>query len=246
MTDAPGHRGSYAIIPTHNRHAEVAALAGAMAMQAGMVVVIDNASTPPVAHDELVEARFAHVRDGGGDPGRIWLWRDEEQPPNLSRMWNAGLAAIADDAARAGYVEWDVAILNDDAVVPEGWFALVAGAMRSAGAAAACSLANIGHRSILKTEPDADIGRRLYGPAFIIRGELAAGPVAPLVAEERLPWWFQDTDLDWKARRAGGMLLVPGPHVPNMHANESTVGALAEQAGRDRETFREIWGGVPW
>lgn len=240
----PGQRGSYAVIPAHNHQDTLIPLVVEMVTQVDLVVVIDNASDPPISHPALFAARMLAHGGEVGAVGRMWLWRDAEQPPNLSRLWNAGLSACAADAKRRGLAEWDVAILNDDAVVPPGWMATVREPMRADGAAAACTYGR-GNR-VMKTEPDADIGNRLYGPAFVLRGELAAKPGDPLWTDERLRWWFQDTDTDWRARRNGGMLITPGPHVPNLRANQSTVGELAEQAGRDRETFREIWGWVPW
>lgn len=238
----PGQRGRYAIIPTHNRIDEVTRLVVEMTQQVDTVMVIDNASDPRVRVEDLTYARdSALVPDA---TGKIWSWYDEEQPPNLARLWNDGLSACATMAKREGYTEWDVAILNDDVQPYAGWFARCAEAMRAAGAAAACT----GPRPVLKTEPDADLGGRMYGPAFVIRGELAASLDGPLRADERLKWWFQDTDLDWRARRNGGMLVVVGDHVPHLYPNRSTVTVpeLGEQAGRDRETFREIHGWCPW
>lgn len=220
-----------AVVATHNRPAELARLLDAIAPQCHAVVVVDNASTPA-----------ANPRTIGPI---IHLIRDEEQPPNLSRLWNVGL----DEARRLvegfdlldGTGRFDVAVLNDDAVPPPGWWDAVSTGMRAAGAAAACSDPH-GHlfTSQLKTEPDHDIMGRLCGWAFMLRGEV------DLRLDESLRWWFGDTDLDWEARRAGGMLVIPGYPVPNTGANSSTVGVLAEQAGRDRLTFRQKWGFSPW
>lgn len=274
-TGAPRTHGRYALIPTHNRHDELTSLVATLVAEADLVIVVDNASSPPVSLRALREAA-EYPR------GQIWVMRDEEQPPNLARMWNAGFDAIATShARREGYSTWDVAVLNDDAVPYPGWLTKTADAMRAhdAGPAAACSLPIAG-APLVKTKPDRDLGARMYGPAFVVRGELTVATVlacnncngsgiveeandtargcpachgagshvepAALRADERMRWWWQDTDLDWQARGLGGMLVVPGPHVPNRHANESTVGELAEQAGRDGEIFVEKWGFRPW
>lgn len=240
-TGAPRTHGRYALIPTHNRPDELTELVSALVAEADLVVVIDNASSPPVSLRALREA-CEYPR------GQIWVMRDEEQPPNLARMWNAGFDAIADGhARREGYSTWDVAVLNDDAAPHSGWLTATADAMRAheAGPAAACMLPIAG-MPLVKTKPDRDLGTRMYGPAFVVRGELTVGEPAALRADERMRWWWQDTDLDWQARGLGGMLVVPGPHVPNRHANESTVGELAEQAGRDGAIFAEKWGLRPW
>lgn len=61
-------------------------------------------------------------------------------------------------------------------------------------------------------------------------------------------WWFFDTDLDRRARRAGGMVMIGGYAVPNLRPNDYTNAKpeLTEQAVRDRARFAEIWGKVPW
>jgi hypothetical protein len=196
------------------------------------VFVIDNASDPPISAQALRIDREACARPRG----EIVVVRDDEQPPNLSRLWNVGL-----DAAQADEMKtWDVAVLNDDALPPAGWLTSVSEAMRSHSAqpAAAC-MAPISE-SVLKTEPDRDLYRRLDGGAFMLRGELG------LRADERMRWWWGDTDLDWQARAAGGTLLISGPPVPNRLANSTTVGELALQGGRDGEVFKEKWGWRPW
>lgn len=226
MTEIP----RVCVVATHNRPAELARLLDAIAPQCHAVVIVDNASDPPVQVLPLFGERM-----------RVHVIRDEEQPPNLSRLWNVGLDHARSIVNPLAGEPFDVAVLNDDAVPPPGWWDAVSTGMRAAGAAAACSDPH-GHlfTSQLKTEPDHDIMGRLCGWAFMLRGEVG------LRLDESLRWWFGDTDLDWEARRAGGMLVIPGYPVPNTGANTSTVGVLAEQAGQDRLTFRQKWGFAPW
>jgi len=215
----------FAVIPTHNRPEELRDVIWDISPQVDLVYVIDNGSSPPVQKDPFPNSS-----------GWIIL-RDSEQPPNLSRLWNVGM----DQVAMLAGGDHKVAILNDDVRVPEGWFAAVSEAMDRTGAAAGCSSPWPGlTQELFKTAPDTDLMNRMYGPAFMLRGE------AHLRVDERLRWWWGDTDLDWKARNAGGLVVVPGLVVTNLHENQSTRGVLAEQAGRDRETFREIWGTLPW
>jgi glycosyltransferase involved in cell wall biosynthesis len=222
--------GRYAIIPTHNRPAELAAcIAGLDGVDT--IMVIDNASEPPVETYALAGA--AHTQ--------IVIVYDDEQPPNLSRLWNVGLDHVANLAAAAGQHEWDVAILNDDAVVPPGWFTACATAMRAGPAIVACSGAHgTLPAPLLKTAPDRDIWTRMCPHAFVTRGE------AGLRSDESMRWWFFDTSFDFEARISGGVQLIAGYPTSNTRANSSTVGVLAEQAGRDRETFEAKHGWVPW
>lgn len=213
-----------AVVPTHSRPAELLRLLGSLASQCDVVFVIDNASTPPVvSYDENVR-----------------IIRDEEQPPNLSRLWNVGLERAANMWLDVSM--YDVGVFNDDANVPAGWWDTVSDALRAhPTAAVACTPAYAPiHEPILKTRPDGDLYARMTPWAFVTRGELG------MRSDERMRWWWFDTDWDFRARQSGGVLTVPGPIVTNTGANSSTVGPLAEQAGRDRRTFAEIWGSNPW
>lgn len=231
-TGQPGY-GRYALIPTHNRHAMLDELVERITPEVDMIVVVDNASSPPV---NAIDLRFQPEATG------VIVVYDSEQPPNLSRLWNVGFDQIANHATLADESRWDVAVLNDDALPPAGWFARTADKMREYGAGAAC-VKPMTER--LLTEPRPGLFERMDGSAFIVRGELTR-PGGQLRADERLRWWGGDNQLDMNARSSGGMLILHGEHVPNRHANQSTVGVLAEQAGRDRETFREINGWYGW
>jgi glycosyltransferase involved in cell wall biosynthesis len=219
----------YAIVLTHNRPELLTQCVAAIRAQADVVLVIDNASDPPVALDDFP------------DPVNILtLIRDPEQPPNLSRLWNRGFDRIMN---RALSPEWDVAVLCDDVIVPDGWFETVATGMRANGAAAASTHQwSEVHTPILKKAPDNDLNNRMCGWAFVVAGE------KNLRADEDLKWWWCDTDMDWQARNNGGMVIVPGPVAKNIHPNDFTyrVPGLAEQTGVDGLTFTRKWGGRPW
>jgi GT2 family glycosyltransferase len=223
---AIGDPARFAVVVTHNRPTELGRCLAAISPQVLQVLVVDNASDPPA------EAP-AGLRN-------VVVVRDLEQPPNLSRLWNAGLDAVEKYRPEAVDV-WDVAVLNDDAEPPEGWMAAVAGGIRATGAAAGCSV-GARHPATVVHGPQApaNTGTRLHGWAFVIRGETG------LRADERLRWWCGDDDLSAKARQAGGLVHVPGFPVPNYHADTTTVGVLAEQAGRDMQTFVDLWGHRPW
>jgi len=230
----------YALIPTHNRPVELARLVGQLETWADTIVIIDNASTPPVSEVEL-QAAYP------GTSVVVAQW--PVQPPNLYHMWNLGFDVIhvhaaAQDTQFVRQLLWDVAVLNDDTLLPDGWADYVSGHLRQSTAVAAstypfpspvCS-----QPPLLKTRHDGNIGSRMCPWAFILRGETG------LRADEQFGWWWGDTDLDWQACNAGGVLLLPGPVPANTLANSTTVGALAEQAGRDGQYFVDKWGHRPW
>lgn len=221
----------YAVIPTHNRPSELLRLVTSLDGSCDTIFIVDNASSPPVADECEYWPAPLH--------SEVVVLRDEEQPPNLARLWNVALDRIA--LRELNSQAWDVAIFNDDADVPRGWYDYVSRAMRTLGTAGA-SGDPYGHvrTALIKTRPDNDLMTRMCPWAFVMRGELG------LRADEDLRWWWQDTDMDWRLRRAGGVVIMPGYVVPNTGANSTTHGALAEQAGRDRRAFAAKWGYNPW
>jgi hypothetical protein len=216
-------RPRYAVIPTHDRPDHFATCLRSVWDQVDHVLVISH--------------RAAYVGQVRADSLTVLPY--DQELPNISAMWNLGLL----EAEVGSYaMPHDVAVLNDDAVVPPGWFDQVTAAMRETGAAAGCASQDEDLDSpFLQTTPDTDIGRRLSGYAFILDG--ADG----LRADEQFRWWWGDTDLDWRARQQGGTVLVPGvpvEHPPN--GSTPTTGVLAQIAGDDRQRFIDKWGSAPW
>ena len=217
----------FAVILTHNRPELLAECVAAIGPQVDVTIVIDNASDPPVDAATLPDVELIPVA---------------EQPPNLARMWNLGI-----DAAILMALEDEpnlyIAFLCDDAIAPPGWFTAVTEAIAATGAAAGCSNPwGNQHPPQLKTAPDSDLMGRMAGWAFILDGN------KNLRADESMRWWWCDSDLDWQARAAGGMVMVGGHPVPNRMPNDFTcnVPGLGEQAGRDGETFATKHGSRPW
>jgi hypothetical protein len=219
-------RRKYALVLAHNRPEELVDVLNDIHFQVDQVLVIDNASEPPIGDMTSYD--------------NVMIMKDPTQPANLSRLWNKGFEWIRIDALRFS-MEWDIAVLTDDVRIPPGWFDTVSSAMDRYQCVAGCSSPWPQRtEDIIKREPDRDIMNRMFGPAFIIRGEVG------LKADESLHWWWGDTDLDCQARLHGGMVVVPTHPVINRYANASTTGALAERAGVDRENFSSKWGGCPW
>lgn len=221
----------YAIILTHNRPTMLRDCVASIAPQVDAVVVVDNASEPPVRAEDLPLA---------GTGG--FVLGVATQPPNLAALWNLGLDLVTGwQGDQPG--PWPIAILCDDSVVPDGWFTAVTAAMATTGAVAGCSNPwGRQHPPQVKTGPDSDIIGRMPGWAFILDGS------KNLRADETMHWWWLDTDLDWQARTAGGMVMIGGFPVPNRLPNDYTnrKPELTERAGRDAEAFTAKWGWRPW
>ena len=215
MTDA-------AIILTHSRPELLAQCIAAIKPQVDQVIVIDNASDPP-----------AEVERG------VTLVQIPDQPPNLARFWNVGIAMAAQSGAA------HIAVLCDDAIVPDGWYAAIVEAMAATGAVVGCS-DPWGHlpdgQSRVKTEPDSAIMERMPGWAWVLD---SASPVRP---DEAFEVWWGDSDVDWQGRKAGGMVMTGGYPVPNVMPSGFmlTHPELIDQTGRDGEAFVAKWGYRPW
>lgn len=218
----------FAIIPSNNRPC-VRDCVTAIAPQVDYVVVIwtggaaGSDSFTSGIHPQMVSLN---------DPGDI----------NISRWFNRGLnhAELATTLDPESGNKWDVAILNDDAIVPEGWFDAVSAKMREMKVAAACSGGAAVSMPVLHTQPGpVPIHTRMYGPAFMVAGELG------LRANEELKWWFTDDWMDWESRKLGGMVMIPGYQVQHLHPNGQMTGELQEQVSRDATRFKEIYGMMP-
>lgn len=230
-----------AVVATHNRPAELARLVDAIAPQCDRIIVIDNASDPPIPRYKIEEWPVGR----SGEPNSCWIKvvHDAEQPPNLSRLWNIGIDITA--GLCRDLPAWDVAVLNDDAVPPPGWWDAVSGAMRLHGADAACAdpfdRLPQGMTWVLHADAPMTVGTRLAGWAMMLRGEWDGARF-----DERFRWWCGDDDISLRARQAGGLVHVGGYPVPNTGADTSTMGVLAEQSGRDMAAFVEKHGKRPW
>ena len=221
----------FAIIPSNNRPC-VRDCVAAIAPQVDCVI--------------RVWTREAAGSDGfsvGGSPEFVSL--NDPGDINISRWFNKGLNYIDTwhmmaKAFGTSTDKWDVAILNDDAIVPEGWFDAVSAKMREMKVAAACSGGAAVSMPVLHTQPGpVPIHTRMYGPAFMVAGELG------LRANEELKWWFTDDWMDWESRKLGGMVMIPGYQVQHLHPNGQMTGELQEQVSRDATRFKEIYGMMP-
>jgi hypothetical protein len=218
-----------AVIPTRDRHDLLADCITSVVDQVDRVIVIDNLSSPPI------------------DPepwhGKVGVVTVPIDPPNISTLWNVGLALADASAHSTGADRWDIAVLNSDVTIPAGWIDRLSAAMRSTTAVLAYPDQHGGRRQILHTKAEPiDLRQRITGYAYMLRGETG------LRLDESMAWWASDDDIDWVARERGGALLVPGLAVEHRCPNGSMYERpeLQTQAGRDMETFRKKWGRTPW
>lgn len=194
-----GRRLRFAVIPTRDRPDDYRDCRNAIEPQVDEVITI--------VHD----AEYATAWQ------TTWI-RYVENPPNISCMWNMGLNAAGRLAEGRPY---DVAVLNDDVIVPSDWFARVRDTMHRAGAAAGCVRRKFDHR--------------MTGYAFMLNGDTG------LLADEQFRWWYGDDDLQRRAEQAGGVAYAFGQDVEHRHPNSTTIGELARIASDDKDRFEARW-----
>ena len=162
-----------------------------------------------------------------------------DQGINISRWWNTGLQWI-DDYPPDSPSKHDVAILNDDTIVPEGWFDAVAGQMRDKQAVGASSGSPIGMSVLHTRSGPRPLDQRMQGFAFIVAGETG------IRADEQLRWYCGDDDLEWRLSSMGGVVVIPGFPVQHLHPNAQVTPEIHELIAKDMQSFVDKWGTRPW
>lgn len=206
-----------AVIPSNGR-ACLADCVRAIEPQVDRVIIIDTGHTYWLATPGIYRAKGC-------------------EELNISSWWNQGLDVAAKMAEVNGEEEWDVAVLNDDVIVPPGWMQGVCSAMARGSAVAGCSG---GHDVVLRSAEAVPLDMRMQGFAFVLNGERGVR------ANENLHWYFTDDHIDWESRKAGGMSMVRGWPVEHLYPNGQLTPELHEQIARDAQTFVDIHGRRPW
>lgn len=159
---------------------------------------------------------------------------------NISHWWNTGIDWAADIAKEAGAEKWDVAVINDDVIVPPTWLCYITQDLRALGAVAGCTGGRNHAPEIQRAARAISLWQRIQGFAYVIAGETG------LRIDEGMKWWFSDDDLGATAATMGGMVMMPGCHVTHLHPGGQTTVDHQPQIGRDRDYFIAKWGFVPW
>lgn len=228
MTDRTWHYPRYAVIPTTGRDCLYQCL-DAIRPQVDRVLGI-------WAPRYEAEEDWEH---GPPDPDLLVGTVEIHEQRNISRWWNMGIDAAKQAALEEGVTRWDVAVLNDDAIVSADWFNKVATTMRSMNVAAA-SMGPV-RLPVLHTRPGSTrLDQRMAGFAFILAGELGVR------ADETMQWWCGDNDIDMQSRLKGGTVILPDNGVKHLYPDQGTTGTLAARTAIDMQRFVDKWGFRPW
>lgn len=182
------------------------------------------------AHDEVLER----------PEKTVLFYVSPLEKRNISRWWNTGIYWAKEYIKynTTQVTTWDVAVLNDDVIVPPDWFDKLSGRMRQMNVAAA-AMGPV-PLPILHTKPGTTrLDQRMAGFAFVLAGELGVR------ADETLEWWCGDNDIDMQSRMKGGTVILPGA-VKHLYPDQTTTGELAAQTAVDMQRFVDKWGFRPW
>lgn len=216
----------YAVITTHDRPEQFLRCLEAVRPQVDYVIVVADVvhGTAQYAFDIPGVSTFAYSRDAS-------------QPrPNIYQMWNIGLTEASELASFVDDEDSFIAVLNDDAVVPPGWFDAVVSDMSLNNCLAGCSTGFPGNVRVSRHPGDNNLC--LAGYAFIT--------VPGRKASIGYHWWYGDNHFDWSARVDRGVSFTPGYAVDHPPMGGTAIhGPLAEIVQRDQALFQQTWGRLP-
>lgn len=184
----------------------------------------------PIQSEELPGVRVLH---------------DPKAGINIYRWWNLGLDHIDDLDPDPHHV----LVMNADARITAAGVARLSYYLERSPAVMAGPKRSF--RNYLNTTPGPQ-GLEVRIPGFCFMLDSQAREVdpesdeeIPLRADERFLWWCGDDDLEWRARRIGGTLLVGG--VKFLHLGSGIPrNHFADLARIDVLTFEQKWGVRPW
>lgn len=183
----------YAVIPTGNRPEEYGNLVAYL--ESNDVSVLTVATTPEALNYAVGEIIRCDVK-------------------NIQMWWNLGIERAYELGASI------VAILNDDAILPDGWFEDMESAVVGHSGASGMRFGN---------------QQKISGYAFVLN------PADLIKADERFIWWYGDDDIQRQCEEKNGFAFVPNLEVGNVFAN-SSYSSMKYEIMADRKSFHRKWG----
>lgn len=181
----------------------------------------------PMEHIVIVATK-PDVRSLVSFPEGVVIVDDFESPPNIQRWWNAGIEEAVRRGANA------VAVVNDDIRLAPTTLSLLRDALSETGAAIA-SPSRPEFRDGLHRRPLVPYEPRLWGSLWVLRVDSGLRP------DPRYVWWYGDNDLDIRARRSHGGVVLRDVEYEHLHPSEGTSSnsALVAQTDLDAQTFEQ-------
>lgn len=191
------------------------------------IIVVANGDNPPTA-EEVPAATVITYPDKGF---------------SLTNWWNAGIDWIYERAEGS----FEVFVFNADCYTDLETLNSLSDALRrqdlaivspDQGSAVRPGKIHVETRLI----PIANKNLRLWGCAFMLKGELK------LRCDPAFRFYYNDDDIEWQGRQAGGVGIVGGTQVDHPYAgnlSRTMSPQLHQFAAEDREKFKIKWGNYP-
>ena len=151
---------------------------------------------------------------------------EDLEPPNIQRWWRRGI----EEAVRRGATR--VAVLNDDIRLAADTLPALQEALERTGAVIASPSrpefrTGLHKGRLIPYEP------RLWGSLWVVKADVGLRP------DERYVWWYGDNDLDIRARRDHGGVVLVDVEYEHLHPSEGTSSnsVLMAQTDLDARTF---------
>jgi hypothetical protein len=145
--------------------------------------------------------------------------------PNIQRWWARGIAEAEERGATT------VAVVNDDIALTPDTLTTLSAALDRTGAAIA-SPSRPPFKNGLHKRPLVPYEPRLWGSLWVLR--LGSG----LRPDEGYVWWYGDNDLDIRARRNHGGVVLAEVEYEHLHPGEGTAKSPELQAQSDLDAQR--------
>ena len=180
--------------------------------------LIDNCGLP---REQII---IVSTREGIDLPvGTITI--EDLGTPNIQRWWARGIA----EAEKRGATT--VAVVNDDISLTPQTLGTLSDALHRTGAAIA-SPSRPPFKNGLHKRPLVPYEPRLWGSLWVLRLDSGLRP------DERYVWWYGDNDLDIRARRRHGGVVLENVEYEHLHPGEGTAKSPELQAQSDRDAQR--------
>jgi hypothetical protein len=150
---------------------------------------------------------------------------EDLEAPNIQRWWARGIA----EAEKRGATT--VAVVNDDISLTPQTLGTLSDALTRTGAAIA-SPSRPPFKNGLHKRPLVPYEPRLWGSLWVLRLDSGLRP------DERYVWWYGDNDLDIRARRHHGGVVLEDVEYEHLHPGEGTAKSPELQAQSDRDAQR--------
>jgi len=181
--------------------------------------LIDNCGLP---HECIV---IVATMPGLVFPAGVVVIEDFESP-NIQRWWARGIA----EAERRGATS--VAVVNDDVRLVPSTLITLANELSQTGAAIA-SPSRLPFHDGVHMRLSLPYERRLSGCLWVLRLDSDLRP------DQRYTWWYGDDDLDIRARRQFGGVVLAAVEFEHLHEGRATATSPVLQAmsAQDAQTF---------